>query len=135
MTAARHVLVVDVGGGTSDFSLFELAKAEDGGDPAIKRVAVSDHILLGGDNIDLAIAHLVEPRLAAGGGGLSAGQWDQLVARCRSLKEKALSGEGAPDEVFTVSIPARGSSLIRELAVRGGDARGIGRAHPRWILS
>ncbi|MGO9740082.1 MAG: Hsp70 family protein [Roseiarcus sp.] len=110
--AARHVLVIDVGGGTSDFSLFELARHEDGSDPAIERVAVSDHILLGGDNIDLAIAHLIEPRLAAGGGGLSAGQWDHLVARCRSLKEKALSGEGAPDEVFTVSIPARGSSLF-----------------------
>ncbi len=110
--AARHVLVIDVGGGTSDFSLFELARHEDGSDPTIERVAVSDHILLGGDNIDLAIAHLIEPRLAAGGGGLSAGQWDHLVARCRSFKERALGGEGAPDEVFAVSIPARGSSLF-----------------------
>ena len=49
-----------------------------------KTIAVSDHLLLGGDNIDLAIAHMVEPRLATGGGGLSAGQWDHLVARCRS---------------------------------------------------
>ena len=113
-TAARHVLVIDVGGGTSDFSLFELARHVDGSDPAIKRVAVSDHILLGGDNIDLAIAHMVEPRLATGGGGLSAGQWDHLVARCRSLKEKALSGEGAPEEVFTVSIPGRGSRLFAD---------------------
>jgi molecular chaperone DnaK (HSP70) len=112
LTAERHVLVIDVGGGTSDFSLFELAEIEDGGGPGIKRVAVSDHILLGGDNIDLAIAHLVEPRLVEGGGRLSAGQWDHLVARCRSLKEKALSGEGAADEVFTVAIPARGSSLF-----------------------
>ena len=113
-TAARHVLVIDVGGGTSDFSLFELTRHADGGDPAIKRVAVSDHILLGGDNIDLAIAHLVEPRLAPSGGGLSAGQWDHLVARCRFLKEKALSGEGAPEEVFTVSIPGRGSRLFAD---------------------
>ena len=113
-TEARHVLVIDVGGGTSDFSLFELAKAEDGRAPAIKRVAVSDHILLGGDNIDLAIAHLIEPRLTAGGGALSAGQWDHLVARCRSLKEKALGGDGAPDEVFTISIPSRGSSLFAD---------------------
>ena len=113
-TAARHVLVIDVGGGTSDFSLFELTRHADGCDPAIKRVAVSDHILLGGDNIDLAIAHMVEPRLATGGGGLSAGQWDHLVARCRFLKEKALSGEGAPEEVFTVSIPGRGSRLFAD---------------------
>ena len=113
-TAARHVLVIDVGGGTSDFSLFELTRHVDGCDPAIKRVAVSDHILLGGDNIDLAIAHMVEPRLVTGGGGLSAGQWDHLVARCRFLKEKALSGEGAPEEVFTVSIPGRGSRLFAD---------------------
>jgi molecular chaperone DnaK (HSP70) len=110
-TATRHVLVVDVGGGTSDFSLFELTQHKGEREPAIKRVAVSDHILLGGDNIDLAIAHLVEPRLTSGG-ALSAGQWDQLVARCRSLKEQALGRDGAPDEVFTVSIPARGSSLF-----------------------
>ena len=85
-TAARHVLVIDVGGGTSDFSLFELRQNEGSRDPGITQVAVSDHILLGGDNIDLAIAHLLEPRLAAGEGGLCAGQWDHLVARCRSLK-------------------------------------------------
>ena len=79
-TGARHVLVIDVGGGTSDFSLFELGRHEGGRDPGIKRVAVSDHILLGGDNIDLAIAHLLEPRLGTGKGGLSAGQWDHLIA-------------------------------------------------------
>ncbi|HUI20423.1 MAG TPA: Hsp70 family protein [Methylocella sp.] len=111
-TAARHVLVIDVGGGTSDFSLFELRQNEGSRDPGITRVAVSDHILLGGDNIDLAIAHLLEPRLAASEGGLSAGQWDHLVARCRSLKESVLGCEAAPDEVFTVSIPGRGSSLF-----------------------
>ena len=108
----RHVLVIDVGGGTSDFSLFELSAPEGGRDPKIKRVAVSDHILLGGDNIDLAIAHLIEPRLVTGEERLSAGQWDQLVARCRSLKESVLACEGAPDEVFTVSVPGRGSRLI-----------------------
>ena len=111
-TAARHVLVIDVGGGTSDFSLFELSRHGGSRDPGIKRVAVSDHILLGGDNIDLAIAHMLEPRLATGEGGLSVGQWDHLVARCRSLKERVLGCDAAPDEVFTVSIPGRGSSLF-----------------------
>ncbi len=111
-TGACHVLVIDVGGGTSDFSLFELGRHEGGRDPGIKRVAVSDHILLGGDNIDLAIAHLLEPRLGTGKGGLSAGQWDHLIAGCRSLKEKVLSSNAAPDEIFTVSIPGRGSSLL-----------------------
>ena len=108
----HHVLVIDVGGGTSDFSLFELSPPDGSRDLRIKRVAVSDHILLGGDNIDLAIAHLLEPRLAASEGGLSAGQWDHLVARCRSLKESVLGYEDAPDEVFTVSVPGRSSRLI-----------------------
>ncbi|MGA8291833.1 MAG: Hsp70 family protein [Rhodoplanes sp.] len=110
--AACHVLVIDVGGGTSDFSLFELSREEGGCDPVIKRIAVSDHILLGGDNMDLAIAHLLEPRFAAGGGGVSGGQWDHLVAACRSLKERVLSSDAAPDETFTVSVPGRGSNLL-----------------------
>ena len=54
----RRVLIVDIGGGTSDFSLFELRPGASGAIPDIKRVAVSEHILLGGDNIDLALAVL-----------------------------------------------------------------------------
>ena len=104
--------MIDVGGGTSDFSLVELSPPDGNRGPRIKRVAVSDHILLGGDNIDLAIAHLLEPRLVTGEGRLSAGQWDHLVARCRSLKESVLGHEGAADEVFTVSVPGRSSRLI-----------------------
>ena len=108
----HHVLVVDIGGGTSDFSLFELVPTGDGTGPKIKRVAVSDHILLGGDNIDLAIAHLLEPRFAKDDAKLSGAQWDHLVARCRDLKERVLSNEGSPDEAFTLAIPGRGSSLV-----------------------
>jgi len=108
---ARHVLVVDIGGGTSDFSLFELHRGESAV-PAIKRTAVSEHILLGGDNMDLAIAHLFEPRLRKDDEPLSAVQWNHLVARCRDLKERTLSGDGASDEVLAVSIPGRGSGLI-----------------------
>src|SRR5262249_31689658 len=55
----QHILVVDVGGGTSDFSLFELRPSASVGIPDITRVAVSDHILLCGDNIDLALAVLL----------------------------------------------------------------------------
>ena len=107
----HHVLIVDVGGGTSDFSLFELGADHRGSGPRIRRLAVSDHILLGGDNIDLAIAHLLEPRLATDG-KLSGAQWDLLIARCRDLKEKALSDERPGAETLTVSIPGRGSSLV-----------------------
>ena len=66
-----HVLVVDIGGGTSDFSLFEFRSDRCGAAPKIKRVAVGDHILLGGDNVDLAIAHLLELRLIGERGKLS----------------------------------------------------------------
>jgi hypothetical protein len=108
----RHALVIDIGGGTSDFSLFELHLNEQSAMPDIRRVAVSEHILLGGDNLDLAIAHFMEPRLAGRGGQLSGAQWDQLIASCRDLKELALAGSGQPDERFTIALPGRGSGMI-----------------------
>ena len=108
----RNVLIVDVGGGTSDFSLFELRPGSSGAMPDIKRVAVSEHILLGGDNIDLALAVLIEPRLAAGRGHMSGPQWEHLVASCRDLKERALSGPGSAEEHYVVALPGRGSGLV-----------------------
>ena len=108
----RHVLVIDIGGGTSDFSIFELRQNEQTPDPDISRVAVSDHTLLGGDNIDLAVAHFLEPRLAVAGGKLSSPQWDQLVAACRNLKEQALATTGPPDERFVVALAGRGSGIV-----------------------
>lgn len=108
----RRVLIVDVGGGTSDFSLFELRPDASVAIPDIRRVAVSDHILLGGDNIDLALAVLMEPRLAAERGQMSGPQWDHLVASCRDLKERALSGLGSTEEHYVVALPGRGSSLV-----------------------
>jgi molecular chaperone DnaK (HSP70) len=107
-----HVLVIDIGGGTSDFSLFKLRLEQASALPDVRRVAVSEHILLGGDNIDLAIAHFVEARLAGGRGQLAGTQWDQLVASCRDLKERALSDAGLPDERFAVAFAARGSGLV-----------------------
>jgi hypothetical protein len=108
----RYALVIDIGGGTSDFSLFELHLNKLSPIPDIRRVAVSDHILLGGDNIDLSIAHFIEPRLAGRGDQLSGAQWEHLVASCRELKERALVGAGPPDERFAVALPGRGSGMI-----------------------
>ncbi len=110
-----HVLVIDIGGGTSDFSLFELRRTAADTAPDIRRVAVSEHILLGGDNVDLAIAHFVEPLLAGEGSRVSGARWDHLVAVCRDLKERALSSAGPPEEKFTVSLPGRGSGLLAGL--------------------
>jgi hypothetical protein len=108
----HHVLVVDVGGGTSDFSLFELESGAGNGSPRITRIAVSNHILLGGDNMDLAIAHRLESRFVDESQALSGVGWELLVAGCRDVKEKALSSEGRPDQLFTITLAGRGSSLI-----------------------
>ena len=108
----RRVLIVDIGGGTSDFSLFDLKPGAPGAVPDIKRVAVSEHILLGGDNIDLALSVLMEPRLAAERGQMSGPQWDHLVASCRDLKERALSGLSSAQEHYVVALPGRGSGLV-----------------------
>lgn len=104
----EQVLVVDVGGGTSDFSLFRV------GEGALERVAVSEHLLLGGDNIDLALAHFLEAQLVGEGEELRGEAWNFLVARARELKENALA-ERAP-ELFRVAAPGRGSSLLAQAA-------------------
>jgi molecular chaperone DnaK (HSP70) len=102
------VLVCDIGGGTSDFSLIEVV--DDGGTLALERVAVGDHILLGGDNVDLALAHAAGQRLAEQGKQLDALQQRALVHACRRAKESVLAADG-PD-VVPVSILGRGSRLI-----------------------
>jgi hypothetical protein len=102
------ILVVDLGGGTTDFSL--IAVAERGGTLELHRVAVGDHILLGGDNMDLALAHLVRTKLEGEGHTLDAFQLSALTHACRSAKEDLL-GESAPSSVAIV-VPSRGSKLI-----------------------
>ena len=124
-----HVLVVDIGGGTSDFSLFEFRSERCSAAPKIKRVAVGDHILLGGDNVDLAIAHFLEPQLIGERGKLSGMQWDDLVARCRDLKETILSRDGDLDERFAVALPGRGTGLVT-----GTHTAHLSRAELRALL-
>ena len=100
------VVVCDVGGGTTDFST--IAVADDGaGNLVLERVAVGDHILVGGDNMDLALAHMVGQRMNG-----KIGSWQQraLVYACRRAKEQLL-GEKAPDKV-PVTMLGRGSKLI-----------------------
>ncbi len=99
------VLVCDVGGGTTDFSLIEVA--DDGGALALERIAVGDHILLGGDNMDLALAAVVQRDL---GKQIDHMQQRALVHACRRAKEQLL-GVDAPASV-PISILSRGSKLI-----------------------
>ncbi|MDQ8207838.1 Hsp70 family protein [Coraliomargarita sp. SDUM461003] len=105
------VCVCDIGGGTSDFSLFELSRVEGESLPQVRRIAVSNHILLGGDNIDLALAHMAEAKLS-GSSALSGSGWSQLVAQCRGLKERVLSTEGPDSEPFTIALAGSGGSLF-----------------------
>lgn len=106
LAEGERVLVFDVGGGTTDFTL--IAVDADGG---FARIAVGDHLLLGGDNVDLTLAKLVEQRLTASGGKrLDALQWHGLVHACRLAKETLL-GETPPDAV-PITVAARGAKLI-----------------------
>jgi hypothetical protein len=102
------ILVVDVGGGTSDFSLIAVLERDGVLEP--HRIAVGDHILLGGDNMDLALAHLVARKLAANGTQLDAWQLRALTYGCRSAKEKLLAD--ATIETWPIVVPSRGSKLI-----------------------
>jgi molecular chaperone DnaK (HSP70) len=102
------VLVVDVGGGTSDFSAIAAVDRE--GSLELVRVAVGDHILLGGDNMDLALAHVVRAKLEAAGKTLDRWQQASLVYACRVAKERLL-GDGALAEA-PIAIAARGSALL-----------------------
>ena len=109
-----NVLVCDIGGGTSDFTLIRVkaggGDGDDGGKVSFHRVAVGEHLILGGDNLDLALAHHFEERLKAEGTSLTPRQWDVLVARSRRAKEELLSGD-APDRV-AVTLPGAGSKLV-----------------------
>ena len=108
----RRILVCDVGGGTTDFSLIDVA-FDDDGEPQLTRSSVGNHLILGGDNMDLALAHLVETRMAAGSEGgmkLSAARLSQLMERCRAAKELLLS-QDAPNKA-TVTLLGGGSRLI-----------------------
>ena len=103
------VLVCDVGGGTCDFSL--IAVADEGGSLALERIAVGDHILLGGDNMDLALSAIVQRDLGSSGKpALDAMQQRGLVQACRRAKELLL-GDKPPNSV-PISILSRGSKLI-----------------------
>ncbi|MBB2918568.1 Hsp70 family protein [Cupriavidus alkaliphilus] len=102
------ILVVDVGGGTTDLSL--IAVIERDGNLELHRIAVGDHILLGGDNMDLALAHVVARKLAAQGTQADPWQLRALTYACRAAKETLLT-DPATDSVPLV-VPSRGARLI-----------------------
>lgn len=102
------VLVCDVGGGTTDFSLISVS--EEGGDLVLKRVAVGEHILLGGDNMDLALARLLQQRLEANGHHIDIWQLHSLWHQCRLGKERLF--EEPKSHKHPVALLGKGSKLV-----------------------
>jgi len=102
------VLVFDVGGGTSDFSLIQIT--EENGQLVLERIAVGDHLLVGGDNMDLALAHSLAREFGEKGQRLDAWQMRGLWHSCRQAKEQLLADTAA--EEYPVTVLGRGSSLI-----------------------
>ncbi len=102
------ILVCDVGGGTTDFTLIGVTERD--GDLELTRLAVGEHILLGGDNMDLALAHAVAATLPGGMEGLDAAQRVALTYACRNAKEDLFSH---PDKKASpVAVLGRGSKVI-----------------------
>ncbi len=109
------ILVVDIGGGTTDFTL--IAVTEESGELQLERVAVGEHLLLGGDNMDLAVARFAEQQFAQKGHKLDAMQFHSLWQQCRAAKETLLAG-GPDTKDQPLTILGRGTGLV------GGTLKG-----------
>jgi molecular chaperone DnaK (HSP70) len=107
LRGACRVLVVDVGGGTTDLTLIEARLG--GATLELERVAVGDHLLLGGDNMDIALARRLEARLAERTGALDSVRWQGLVFQCRTAKEALLGGEA---EALPIQLAGRGRGVV-----------------------
>jgi molecular chaperone DnaK (HSP70) len=131
VSPGQKILICDIGGGTSDFTLIRV-RAGEGGKVQFHRVAVGDHLILGGDNLDLALAHHLEQRFvttsdSGADASLTPRQWDLLVRACRRVKEELLGEQKL--ERFTVHLPGSGSRLIG-----GGRQIEVTRAEVEQVL-
>lgn len=109
LKAGAQIVVCDVGGGTTDFSLIEVVETDS--KLSFRRMAVGDHLLLGGDNMDAAVAYLLEGKFAEKGHVLTTTQHHQLFHEARAAKEKLLSS--GKDEVYRVLLHGEGSSVVK----------------------
>lgn len=101
------VLVCDVGGGTTDYSLIRIS--EEAGNLALERLSVGNHLLVGGDNMDLALSYYISQKLAQKGTKIDDWQMRGLCHSCRTAKENIIN---APGQNWPVTILGRGSGLI-----------------------
>ncbi|MBV8866217.1 MAG: Hsp70 family protein, partial [Acidobacteriaceae bacterium] len=121
------ILVVDIGGGTTDFSL--IAVTEQSGELQLERIAVGEHLLLGGDNMDLAVARHAEQQFSQRNIKLDAIQFHALWQQCRAAKETLLSSDAQVPEEQPLTILGRGTGLV------GGTLRGkVSREEVRNLL-
>src|SRR5436190_4914896 len=109
VSPGQKILVCDIGGGTTDFTLIRVRRGADG-KVQFHRVAVGDHLLLGGDNMDLALAQHLEVKFVGQAKKLEPRQWDALLRLSRRVKEQFLADGGL--EQLTVALPGTGSRLI-----------------------
>jgi molecular chaperone DnaK (HSP70) len=128
LAQTRMVLVCDVGGGTTDLSLIKVALHD--GQPQLTRIGVGNHLMLGGDNMDLALAHVMEAKMAPTAhpeqARLSAAALSQLMERCRAAKEQLLAAD-APEQA-QVTLLGAGSRMIggmRSVALTRDDVGSI----------
>ena len=110
------ILVVDIGGGTTDFTLISVTEQE--GELQLERVAVGEHLLLGGDNMDLATARYAEQQFSQKGTKLDILQFHSLWQQCRAAKESLLSSTDSTPAKQPLTILGRGTGLV------GGTIRG-----------
>jgi molecular chaperone DnaK (HSP70) len=102
------ILVCDVGGGTADFSLIAVTAQE--GNLAVERISVGEHILLGGDNMDLALAYTLQAQLEAQGKSIDSAQFLALIHAASNAKVKLFTDLSIPE--IPIAVPSRGSKLL-----------------------
>lgn len=107
VTPDQLILVCDVGGGTTDFTLISLREVD--GTPRFERIAVGDHLILGGDNMDFAIARSIAGRLGKSPVAMGRDDWRTLCHQCRQIKERIL--DGVSDD-GRITLMGAGSGLI-----------------------
>ncbi len=111
LKSGERVLVCDVGGGTTDFSLIDVTSVD--GKLSFQRMAVGSHLLLGGDNMDNALCHHLEAKLRQGGSPeLTTQQWLQLLHKARAAKESLFSKEASSSETLSIVLEGTGSLVI-----------------------
>ena len=108
VTPGDIILVCDLGGGTADFSLIAVTDVE--GALELERISVGEHVLLGGDNMDLALAYALQARLEAEGKSLDSWQFLALVHAASNAKITLFENEALPEA--PIAVPSRGSSLF-----------------------